>query len=134
MGTVVPVPYVFKENCSRKLFLIIFLQSWQHNPGSGSKLGQISAYGSKTLDYRFSYTFFQYRYISQKKKVALWKNPEINKIYHLDSLLDGRVGGHAQVVVAAPHGDLLGTPGELPTEGEELCNYMAQIRTDTIVA
>ena len=70
----------------------------------------------------------------KKKKVALYKNPEINKIYHFDSLLDGRVGGHAQVVVAAPHGDLLGTPGELPTEGEELYNYMAQIRTDTIVA
>ncbi len=34
--------------------------------------------------------------------------------YHGDGLLDGGVGGHAQVVVAAPHSDLLRTPRELP--------------------
>jgi hypothetical protein len=34
--------------------------------------------------------------------------------YHGDGLLDGGMGGHAQVVVAAPHSDLLRTPRELP--------------------
>jgi hypothetical protein len=36
--------------------------------------------------------------------------------YHGDGLLDGGVSGHAQVVVAAPHSDLLRTPRELPKE------------------
>jgi hypothetical protein len=38
--------------------------------------------------------------------------------YHGDGLLDGWVGGHAQVVVAAPHSDLLRTPRELPEKGK----------------